>query len=188
MSRWYISSCRVFASEILTLIYDTNIQMCGEITDSTDNRSPAVRYRDQYWWHNVRGGWFKFIQSTSMPPLPLHLMFGIKYKGCRVVFFAEFLFKPRNLIFHVHTVQRRLVALSTNLRKILTMPKDGFYHLSLSQLDKNLLMHYDHKANILKAVKKEKAVVWTFSVHCETLRSIVDSSTDYWGGQETTAQ
>ena len=60
--------------------------------------------------------------------------------------------------------------------------------LSLSQLDKNLLMHYDHKANILKAVKKEKAVVWTFSVHCETLRSIVDSSTDYWGGQETTAQ
>ena len=28
--------------------------------------------------------------------------------------------------------------------------------LSLSQLDKNLLIHYDHKANILKAVKKEK--------------------------------
>ena len=42
--------CRVFASsEILTLIYDTNIQMCGEITDSTDKRSPAVRSRDQYW-------------------------------------------------------------------------------------------------------------------------------------------
>ena len=113
------SLCRVFASEILTLIYDTNIQMCGEITDSTDKRSPAVRSRDQYWWHNVRGWWFKFIQSTSMPPLPLHLMFGIKYKGCRVVFFAEFLFKPRNLIFHVHTVQRRLLGRTGDLNSVI---------------------------------------------------------------------
>ena len=54
-----------------------------------------------------------------MPPLPLHLMFGIKYKGCRVVFFAEFLFKPRNLIFHVHTVQRRLLGRTGDLNSVI---------------------------------------------------------------------
>ena len=86
-----------------------------QILQTTDHLQSAIGINTG---DSVRGGWVKFIQSTSMPPLPLHLMFGIKYKGCRVVFFAEFLFKPRNLIFHVHTVQRRLVAMSMDLCEV----------------------------------------------------------------------
>ena len=90
-----------------------------------------------------------------MPPLPLHLMFGIKYKGCRVVFFAEFLFKPRNLIFHVHTVQRRLVEMSMNLLKVFTI--NGFHN------KESFKAQYDNWANILTAFNKEKAIVGAFT-------------------------